>query len=150
MNTSRIEIKSVAATAKYAGIRLPINALYVTLKQQTPAANHSFNIPASTLLGWPAEVLRFAARSDPAQPLSPENATHVVHFTLKDRTKAACKRVLDTMVYYGFRIVRQTKRAGVITVIVRYCAGNMAEALGELTKILPIAPNVLFGPFKFA
>ncbi|UEP33716.1 hypothetical protein LL998_10870 [Burkholderia ambifaria] len=150
MNNSTQELNSSAAAAKYAAIRTPINAMYVTLNQQTPAANRPFDIPASTLLGWSVDVLRWAQRIEPARTASHEDTAHVVHFTLKDHTKAACKRVLDTLVYYGFRIMRQTKRGGVITAVVRYCAGNIAEALGELTKILPIAPDIRSSPFKLA
>ncbi|MCR4466531.1 hypothetical protein [Burkholderia sp. SCN-KJ] len=149
MNNSTQEISSIANAAKYAGIRTPIDALHVTLKHQTPAANHPFDIPASKLLGWSAEVLRLAGGTREART-APHSLAHALHITLKDRTRTACKRVLDTLVYYGFRILRQTKRGGVITAVVRYCAGNMAEVLRELAKVLPIAPNVWSEPYQIA
>jgi len=72
---------------------------------------------------------------------------HALHITLKDHTDAACKLVILALRDYGFRILRQTKRGGVITAHVRYCASDMAEALGELAKVLPIDPAIKASPF---
>ncbi|MDS0850499.1 hypothetical protein [Burkholderia cenocepacia] len=65
-----------------------------------------------------------------------------LHITLKDHTDAACKLVILALRDYGFRILRQTKRGGVITAHVRYCASDMAEALIEVAKVLPVDPVI--------
>jgi len=69
-------------------------------------------------------------------------AAHALHITLKDHTDAACKLVILALRDYGFRILRQTKRGGVITAHVRYCASDMAEALIEVAKVLPVDPLI--------
>ncbi|KVL18270.1 hypothetical protein [Burkholderia cepacia] len=72
---------------------------------------------------------------------------HALQITLKDQTPAACRLVVMALRDYGFRILRQTKRGGVITAVVRYCASDMAEALGELAKIVPVDPAIQVEPF---
>ncbi|WP_175787198.1 hypothetical protein [Burkholderia anthina] len=74
-------------------------------------------------------------------------ASTVLSIELKDHTPAACKLVLFALRDYGFRTMRHTKRGGVITAVVRYCASDMAEALGELAKILPVDPAIQVEPF---
>lgn len=74
-------------------------------------------------------------------------ASTVLSIELKDHTAAACKLVVMALRDYGFRVLRQTRRGGVITAHVRYCASDMVEALGELAKILPVDPAIQVEPF---
>jgi len=77
------------------------------------------------------------------------NALHIsrspaysLSIKLKDHKATACKLVILALRDYGFRVLRQTKRSGVITAHVRYCASDMAEALIEVAKVLPVEPVI--------
>ncbi len=64
---------------------------------------------------------------------------------MRSHTREARKLVILALRDYGFRILRQATRVAdsrSVSVDVRYCASDMAEALGELAKILPVDPAI--------
>jgi hypothetical protein len=75
---------------------------------------------------------------------------YTLHIKMRSHAREARKLVILALRDYGFLILRQTTRVAdsrSMSVDVRYCASDMAEALGELAKILPVDPAIKAEPF---